>query len=455
MLKNAFKPQFPQETKAFFGKNIYGNWHRREVCVKENMDRKIEKKWWTKKRAGFIALGAILTFAVSYLTLGADYSKKLKVEQEKLSIAAVEKGVFAEYISVDGIVLPLETVYLDAVEGGVVEEISAVEGSQVKKDDVILTLSNGNLQLDYINRETQILELLNQIENARLTLSQNEIQQKNALADIKYQLLTAERKYETNKILFSQNSISKNEFRQSEDEYMYLKEKMQIAKQSLKQDSIRMRAQIKQMNFSASRMQQNLEMAKKNLEHLTVRAPMSGQLTSFDLKKGQLLSVGQNIAQIDVPGGYKLRANVDEHYISRVFAGQIGEVEIAGKPYKVKILRINPQVKNGFFAADFVFEKGQIPGGIKKGQNISIRLGLGSQSEALLLPRGGFAQTTGGNWAFVLDEKNEQEAVRKKIKIGRQNPQYFELLEGLQAGEKVIISSYDGFEDKDKLIIVL
>ena len=418
------------------------------------MDRKLEKKWWMKKRIGLGTGAILLAAAIMYITIGADYSKKLKVEQEKISIATVEKGVFAEYISVDATVLPLETVYLDAVEGGVVEEIAAVEGSQVNKDEKILTLSNGNLQLDYINRETQILELLNQIENARLTLSQNEIQQKNALADLKYQLLTAERKYQTNKTLNAQNSISKNEFRQSEDEYLYLKEKMAIAKQSLKQDSIRMRAQINQMNFSAGRMKQNLDMAKKNLEHLVVRAPMGGQLTSFDLKKGQLLSVGQNIAQIDVPGGYKLRASIDEHYISRVFAGQIGEAEIDGKAYNVKILRINPLVRNGFFAADFVFQKNTIPAGIKKGQNVNIRLGLGSQSEALLLPRGSFAQTTGGNWAFVL-QKDEQEAIRKNIKIGRQNPLYYELLEGLHPGEKVIISSYDGFEDKDKLIIVL
>jgi HlyD family secretion protein len=415
------------------------------------MDRKIEKKKWTLKRIGLWSGIALLPVLLVYSIFGADYSSKLAINKETTSISEVKKGDFAEYISVDGSVLPLESIYIDAVEGGVVENILVEDGSTVKQGDVLLTLSNANLQLDYINRETQILDLLNQIESTRLNSQQSGIKQLNDLADLKYQLKTSELKYATQKMLNEGEATSRNDFAQSRDENAYLREKMQIASRSIVQDSILRQTQIRQMNMTASRMQQNLETVKNNMQNLIVKAPISGQLTNFDTQKGQLLQKGQNIAQIDVTDGFKIRVQIDEHYIARIVNGQAGTFDFDGKSYSMTIKKVYPQVKNGFFAAEMVFDT-EIPSGIRKGQNASVRLALSTQVPALLLERGSFAQQTGGNWVFVLDADGKT-ARKRTIRVGRQNPQYFELLEGLRAGEKVITSSYAGYEDKDKLLL--
>lgn len=415
------------------------------------MDRTIIKKKWTTRRIIMASLLALLPLGTAYAIFGADHSSKLNLEKDRLLIAEVKKENFEEYISVDGTVLPLESVYLDAVEGGVIEKKTAEQGEMLNAGDTILVLSNSDLQLDYVNRETQILELLNQIESARLTLKQSQIRQQNELADMKYQLQQSDRKLKVNKALAEQQAVSKNEYQQIADENEYLKEKMEIARRSLRQDSILSTTQINQMDFSVKRMKQNLALVKKNLEHLVVRAPLTGQLTSFDLQKGQLLQKGQNIGQIDVNGGYKIRASIDEHYISRIYAGQKGSVSFNEHTYEMTVNKVNPQVKNGFFEADLVFGK-DIPEDLRKGQNMSVKLGLSSQSQAVVLNRGNFAQSTGGSWVFVLNSDGT-EAERREIKTGRQNPQYFEILEGLQEGDKVIVSSYNGFEDKEKLIL--
>lgn len=417
------------------------------------MDRRIEKKKWTLKRIAIFSFAGMVILSVVYGITSADYSSKLNIDKDKLAIATVKTGSFGEFITIDGFVLPVNTVYLDAVEGGVIENIIAEDGNMLKKGDTILTLSNSNLELDYINRETQILELLNQIENARISLKQNQTTQLNQLAEAEYQYQQSERKYHQNKLFDEKGMISKNEYKQSQDEFGYLKKKINLLRSSLKQDSLLSAAQIKQMDFSARRMKENLGIVKKNLEHLVVRAPLDGQLTSFDMQKGQLISKGENIAQMDVMNSYKIRVSIDEHYISRIFPGQQGTFDFDGKTYLLTIKKVNPQVKNGLFNADMIFEK-DIPAGIKKGQNLNIKLQLSTQTTALLLEKGGFAQNTGGNWAFVLTDKNgSNEAVQRNIKIGRQNPQYYEVLEGLQEGDKVIISSYTGFENKEKLVI--
>lgn len=417
------------------------------------MDRSIEKKKWTPKKIALYSFSTLVLLSVVYGIMGADYSSKLNIDKNTLSIATVKTGNFGEFITIDGFVLPVNTVYLDAVEGGVIEKIIAEDGNMLKKGDTILTLSNSNLELDYINRETQILELLNQVENARISLKQSQTTQLNQLAEAEYQYQQSERKFHQNKLFDEKGMISKNEYRQSQDEFSYLKKKINLLRNSLKQDSLLSAAQIKQMDFSARRMKENLGIVKKNLENLVIRAPLDGQLTSFDMQKGQLITKGENIAQMDVMNGYKLRVSIDEHYISRIFPGQQGTFDFDGNTYLLTIKKVNPQVKNGLFNADMVFES-NVPKGIRKGQHLDIKLQLSTQKTALLLEKGGFAQNTGGNWVFVLnDKKNNNEAIRKNIRIGRQNPQYYEVLDGLKEGEKVIISSYSGFEDKDKLVI--
>jgi HlyD family secretion protein len=415
------------------------------------MDRKIDKKYWSRQRIGIIAALVVIPSLIAYSIFGADHGSSLRMDADKLSIAEVSKGNFAEYISADGTILPLETVYLDAVEGGVVEKIKTEDGSMVKQGDTLICMSNANLSLDYINRETQILELLNQIENTRVTLKQNEIRSMNDLSDLKYQLNNSELKYSTDKVLAEHKAIAKNDMKLTANENEHLKEKMSITKKAMRQDSIMTTAQLKQMNFSVQRMKENLAIVKKNMEQLIVRAPLTGRLTGFDLQKGQLVQKGQSIAQIDKQGGFKARVQIDEHYISRVIDGQECTMELDGQNYKMHIKKINPQVKNGFFAADLVFDEKE-PQGIKKGQNITVRMALSNEVPALLIPRGNFMQNTGGNWVYVLSADGST-AEKRNIHIGRQNPAYYELLDGLKPGEKVIISSYEGFDDKQKLIL--
>ena len=414
------------------------------------MDKQLHKGFWQRNRKYFLLATGVLVLAYVVL-LGRTMGNSLSLPKEKLSIVEVKKDDFAEYIAVDGVVIPLETVYLDAVEGGVVESIKAEDGKMVKEGEELLILTNGNLQLDYVNRETQILELLNQIENMRISSQQSHTREQKELADLKYNLQQSERKYKTNKLLASNEALSKNDMQASEDEQAYLREKEKLTRKALIQDSILIKGQLRQMSFSAGRMQDNLKMVKKNLDNLVVKAPINGQLTSFDLKKGQLVQKGQSLGQIDVQEGFKVRVQIDEHYIARIVAGQTGSIEFDGKTYTLMVNRINPQVKNGFFAADMVFQ-GQAPANIRKGQNLSVKLQLSAQSKALMVEKGGFSQQTGGNWIFVLSTDGKH-AIKTHIKMGRQNPQYFELLEGVKEGEKVIVSSYAGFEDKDKLTL--
>jgi HlyD family secretion protein len=415
------------------------------------MDRKIEKKFWSRQRIALIAALIVVPSLLAYSIFGADHGSSLRMDAEKLSIAEVTKGKFAEYISADGTILPLETVYLDAVEGGVVEKIKTEDGSMVKQGDTLVCMSNANLSLDYINRETQILELLNQIENTRVTLKQNEIRSLNDLSDLKYQLSNSELKYNTDKVLAEHKAIAKNDMKQTEYENVHLKEKMNITRKAMRQDSVMTAAQLKQMNFSVTRMKENLAIVKKNMEQLIVRAPLSGRLTGFDLQQGQLVQKGQSIAQIDKQEGFKARVQIDEHYINRIVDGQQCTMELDGNTYRLHIKKINPQVKNGFFAADLVFDDKE-PAGLKKGQNITVRMALSTEVQALLIPRGNFIQNTGGNWIYAVSADGST-AEKRNIHIGRQNPAYFELLDGLKPGEKVIISSYEGFDDKQKLIL--
>ncbi|MDQ3072598.1 MAG: efflux RND transporter periplasmic adaptor subunit, partial [Bacteroidota bacterium] len=352
---------------------------------------------------------------------------------------------------VEGAIMPQKTVFLDAVEGGVAEKIYVEDGNDVTAGDVLLTLSNSGLQLDYINRETQILELINQIDNARISLNQNQVAQQAQLAEIEYQLRIASRQYRQNKILYREMAISQNDYDQSLDDYEYLQRKKMLTQRSLRQDSMLTTAQIRQMDFSVSRMRQNLSMVKQNLQSLEVRAPVSGRLSAFTIERGQLVTKGQALGQVDVPDGAKVRARIDEHYIARIFTGQKATMEVENIFYELEVRKIFPQVQNGYFTADAYFTGSQPPG-IKKGQSVNVRLPLSASAAALLIERGSFTESTGGAWAFVVDGSGT-EAAKRNIKTGRQNPQHIEILEGLKEGDRVVTSSYTGYEDKEKLLL--
>jgi len=415
------------------------------------MDRKIERKKWTPKKIGVIAAASLAVFLIVYSFLFGDSSSKLNVETERITISTVSKGPFQEYIPVTGSVVPIKTVYLDAIEGGRVETKYIEEGSLVEKGDQILKLDNTNLQLDIMYREAELFQQINNLRNTRLEMERNRLDLKGQILDLNFQLQKQKRLFERSKDLFSKRLISEEEFEQSRDQYQYLTKHRQLILQTHKQDSLFRQVQIHQLEQSVNRMQTNLEIVKQKLENLVIRAPISGQLTSLNIEIGESKSPGERLGQIDVLDSFKVRVDVDEYYIARIEIGKKGAFDFAGKSYDLAIKKIYPEVVNGRFGVDMYFE-GEVPQGIRRGQTLHIRLALGDLSEATLLARGGFYQKTGGQWVYVLDSSGKV-AHKEAIKLGRQNPQYFEVLDGLRPGDKVITSSYETFGENDKLVL--
>jgi HlyD family secretion protein len=417
------------------------------------MDRIIEKKKWNIKRIltiGGIAGLIILIFLSYYLTSG---ESKLNVDVERLTISEVKNGVFQEYIPVNGIVLPLTTIYLDAVEGGRVEERYVDDGTVMKKGQPILRLSNTDLQLGLVTQQTNVYNLLTQMQISKNAAQQNTVSKLNQLADVESQFKEAERIYNLDKKLFAEKAIGSQEYEKAKNDYNYLLQKKKLSQQILAQDSISTQQQLEQAKRSYEGSQTALKVMNQKVGDLIVRAPIDGQLTSLDAEVGQSKNKGERLGQIDVLDGYKVRVDVDEHYISRVFPGLAGEFDFNNKTYKLIIKKVYSQVNNGRFQVDMEFEKGaDVPDGIRRGQSLQIRLTLSDQSKALLLPKGGFYQQTGGNWIFKLSG-NGKTAYRANIQLGRQNPDYYEVLGGLNAGDKVITSSYENFGDVSELVL--
>lgn len=415
------------------------------------MDRVIEKKKWNKKKivtvAGVSAL-VLLVAASLYFTSG---KSKLNVDTERLTISEVKKGPFKEFIPVNGIVLPLTTIYLDAVEGGRVEEKYVEDGAMMKKGDPILKLSNTDLELSLANQETSVFNLLTQMQISRNAAQQNTIMKLNQGTDVESSFKEAERVYNLNKNLYEQKAISLQEFKQSENNYNYYLKKKILTEQILKQDSTSTKVEMNQANESYKRTNEALRIMRKKVEDLIVRAPIDGQLTSLDAEIGQNKNKGERLGQIDVISGFKVRVDVDEHYISRIYTGLVGEFTFAGKNYSLKIHKVYTQVTNGKFQVDMKFE-GEIPKEIRRGQTLQIRLALSDETQALLLAKGGFYQQTGGNWVFKLNEDGSI-AYKVDVQLGRQNPEYYEVLQGLQPGDKVITSGYDNYENTQELVL--
>jgi len=415
------------------------------------MDRVIEKKKWTAKKfltLTFIVAIVVLIAGSIYFTSGG---MKLNVDSERLTISEVKKGVFKEFIPVNGIVLPLTTIYLDAMEGGRVEEKYVEDGGMMKKGEPILKLSNTDLELSLANQETSVFNLLTQMRISRNAAQQNTIMKLNQGTDVESALREADRIYTMNKKLFDQQVISSQEFKQSENNYNYALKKKKLTDQILNQDSLSTKDEYAQAQESYKRTQQSLAIMRKKVEDLIVHAPIDGQLTSLDAEIGQNKNKGERLGQIDVLSGFKVRVDIDEHYISRIYTGLIGEFTFNGKEYKLKIHKVYTQVTNGKFQVDMKFE-GEIAKEIRRGQTLQIRLALSDETEALLLAKGGFYQQTGGNWVFKVTEDGSK-AYRIDIQLGRQNPEYYEVVQGLQVGDKIITSGYDNYENTKELIL--
>lgn len=413
------------------------------------MDRVIEKKKVTPKKIILIAAGALVLVLVLYNLLFAKHSSTLNVDSERLTVGQVSKGMFQEFIAIDGTVEPLKSFYLDITEGGRVDKIYTDDGRMVEKGDTILKLSNTTLQIDFMTRETQLYDLMNERQNSEITMKQDLIRKENELAEIEYQLALAKRAYDRNKMLIEEKVISREEFESSKDEYEYLNKRKTLAERSVKQDAKLMNDRLKQLDESIRRMEANIGMARNTLNNLYVTAPFTGQLSTLKAEVGESKSPGENIGQIDDMNGYKVKANIDEHYISRVYPGLKGTFEFNGKNYQVKVVKVFPEVQNNTFQVDMEFAD-NTPEGIRRGQTLQIKLNLNNGAEAVLLPRGGFYQSTGGNWVFVVNESSGV-AEKRKIKLGRQNPNFYEVLDGLQPGEKVVLSSYESYGDIDQL----
>jgi HlyD family secretion protein len=415
------------------------------------VDRVIAKKRWNRKRIVTVAAvtGVLGLAAASYFLVSG--KSRLNVDSQRITISEVKNGSFQEFIPVNGIVLPITTIYLDALEGGRVEEKFAEDGAMMRKGDPILRLSNTDLELSLVNQETSVYNLLTQMQISQNAARQNTISKLNQMTDVENSLKEAERIYKLNKQLYDQKAIGLQEFKQSENNYNYQLQKRKLATQILKQDSSAVGQESNQVRQSYGRTQNALNVMRKKVGDLVVRAPVDGQLTSLDAEIGQSKNKGERLGQIDVLSGFKVRVDVDEHYISRIYAGLSGEAQVAGKNYKLTIKKVYTQVTGGRFQVDMDFQ-GEVPQGIRRGQTLQIRLALSDETTALLLPKGGFYQQTGGNWVFKLTEGGKT-AYRVDVKLGRQNPDYYEVIEGLKPGDKVVTSSYETYGNMQELVL--
>lgn len=415
------------------------------------MDRKIEKKKWPPKKIAAYSGTILMAIFIIYQLFFSDKSSRLNVDQERLVIYTVHNGEFQEFIPVIGMVIPIKTIYLDAIEGGTVEQIYLEAGSFVNQGDPIMKLTNTKLLLDIMYREAELFQQSNNLRNTRLAMEQNALIIKAQLMDLEFEIKKTFRDYNNQKSLVDQNLIAVQEFETTKDEYEYLNDKLALTLQSYHQDSVFREIQMEQLEASLVRMENNLEIVKQNMDNLIIKAPVSGQLTSRNAEIGESKTRGERLGQIDVLDGFKLLIAVDEYYISRISIGQKGTFTFAGKEHELRVGKVYPEVLNGRFEVDMEFISEE-PEGIRRGQSQHIRLELGDPGEGLLLARGGFFQKTGGQWVYLMDESGEF-AVKQPIRLGRQNTEVFEVLEGLNPGDRVITSSYDSYGDVDKLLI--
>ena len=416
----------------------------------DGMDRKIEKRGISRKTIWYILFGALMVTVLAVIIFG-DKSSKYNVDVSRITIEEVKQDIFQDYITVQGTVEPITTIYLDAIEAGSVQEILIEEGNMVKEGDVILRLANDNLLLEITNSEAQVVRAINELRTARLQMDQTRLNYRQQLIELDITVTQAKRLYDNNKILRDQGHISREEFDQSRESYVSSKDLYDLVLENYRNDSIYRSIQISSLEKSVESMEASMAIIQRRMENLNIKATSDGELASLNPEIGEVVTYGTRVGTINILDSYKLRVDIDEHYIARIQRDLTGECDFAGVPYTGVITKIYPEVQNGRFAVDMVFT-GDVPPQIRIGQTSRIRLQLGESKEGILLTKGGFYQTTGGQWVFVLDE-SEEFAIKRDISIGRQNPRYYEVLGGLEPGEKVIVSSYQNYADHDKLIL--
>ncbi len=413
------------------------------------MDVPIEVKKGLKRKHIYYALAILVLSGLMYKAFFAENIPTYKVDKDKLYISKITKSVFHDYITVSGSVEPIATIYLDAREGGRVEEKVIEEGEMVKKDDVILRLSNPDLSLSILNSEAQLAEKSNFLRNTMVIMEQEKLQIKRELLNLEFDIKRKIRTYEQNKSLFADELISKEAFLVSEEDYQFAKRSYELYLERQKQDSVYRTIQISQMEDNLANMALNLKLVRQRQDNLNVSAPVDGQLTILDVEIGQSIPKGGRIGQIHILTSFKVVAQIDEHYIDKVRTGLTAILERQGQEFELKIRKVHPDVREGSFAVEMIFVS-EMPENMRTGQTYYARLQLGNPKESLLLPRGNFFQETGGQWIFVISADGKS-ATKRFIKIGRQNPKYYELLEGLKPSEEVIISGYESFGDNEKL----
>ena len=415
------------------------------------MDKLIEKKFWNRKRiltiTGITAIVTLVGFSY-YATSGRS---KLNTEVDRITISEVAKGLFQETIVVNGAVSPQSSIYLDALEGGVVEEKYTEDGTMVTKDQPILRLSNTNLELNLSNQETEVFNVLTQMQIAKNNAQQNTTGKRTQMADVNVALKEATRVYKAAKTLYENKAIGRQEFEEAENKYNYNLERKRLALEILQQDSASNKLQLSQQQQSFDHVNNALKLMKKKVGDLIVKAPVEGLLTSLNAEIGQNKNQGERLGQIDVLSGFKVSVDIDQNYLSRIYTGLKGHFDFKDSSYELVIKKLFLQVVNGRFTADMEFT-GAVPKGIRRGQTLQVVLELSDERKALLLPKGGFYQQTGGNWIFKI-RADGKAAFKTDIQIGNQNINYYEVLAGLNPGDKVITSSYENYGNIQELVL--
>lgn len=415
------------------------------------MDIQLEKKrGLQKKHIPYVAGGVIFLVLVGWIIFG-DHSSTLKVDSRSVNIGNVTKAEFNDFVRVDGQVQPITVVQLSPEEGGIVQEKVVEEGAQVRRGDIIIRLSNSGLDLQILNAEADLAEKQNFLRNTQVTMEQDKLRNQTEKLQLDLDIQRKLRAFKQQEQLFKESLIAKEDYLQAQEDYDLAKEKHALIIERLRQDSIYRSIQIDQLEDNLANMRQNVLLIRERKEHLNIRSQIDGELGLLDVVLGQNVSTGQKIGQINDLSDYKVEALIDEHYIDRVKQGLDAAFERQDKKYALSVRKVFPEVRDGKFRTELIFA-GERPDNIRSGQTYYISLQLGLPTESIIIPRGTFFQTTGGSWIFVVD-KDGKKATRRKIKIGRQNPQFYEVLDGLEPGERVVISNYENYKDNEVLIL--
>ena len=416
------------------------------------MDRIIEKKRGIqKKHIPYIAGGTLLLALILWIVFG-NHDATMRVERDGLTISSVTEAEFKDFIRLNGTVVPIQVVQISPEEGGIVLERVAEEGAMVRKGDVIVRLYNSNLDLQILNAEAELAEKQNLLRNTQVAMQQDKLNNETEAAQLGMDVQRKKRTYEQNERLYKEKLISREVYLQAKEDYDLSKKKQTLIGERLKKDAQYRTLQMDQMEDNLANMRRNVVLVRERKQKLEVRAAIDGELGLLDVELGQNITAGQKIGQINDLSDFKIQAEIDEHYIDRVRQGLTATIERGGKQYQLTVRKVYPEVRQGRFRTDFVFKTTK-PENIRSGQTHYLNLELGQSEQAILIPRGAFFQTTGGQWIFVLS-KDGTKAYRRTIRIGRQNPQYYEVLEGLQKGEQVITSGYEAFKDYESLRLV-